>query len=615
MQFMAGSADARGWTRRLSQLRDISLQWKLGLLFVGGLLLLFGLFAFLGEVLTADTSSSMAAERLSVARLTASFLDREFEQQFMQLEWAASQVGPEPLESSEAPRAWADLTLSSAPMVSHVFLIDRSGHLVWSNPAGRLPDGSDLSIRTFVREPLTTGQRYVSPVFNDPSTQQPTVAFAVPVRTASGEIRGVLATSLTLSRSMDRLLLSASSEIGPGGHAELVDQNLNLIASSESDHVLRAAEHPTFYRPLLEQHLSSVGLTDPIGDEDPGDGGQRHIMAFVPLRRLPWGLGVGASEATFSAMSARWRGYTLALGGLALAIGAYLVWLTRRRVVAPLKNLACTSQRIAAGDLATPVRLEGDGEVRLLARALEDMRGQLHKAHLAEAELSRLKDDFLTIASHELRTPVAALSALTQLQRSRIARGLEPASSDWLTSVHEQLERLSRLIGHLLDSSRLETGQLTLDRRPSDLKRVVEDAAHVVALTDASVQNVEVYAPAAVPAMIDPLRVAQVVTNLIENAVKHSPPDMPIRVQLTLPEAGKARLVVRDHGAGIDPAHRAHVFERYFTQPPEGGTSPGLGLGLYVSREIVAMHSGVIAVETPDDGGTAFVVTLPTGVP
>jgi signal transduction histidine kinase len=425
----------------------------------------------------------------------------------------------------------------------------------------------------------------------------------------------VLAASVDASDSLFTVLMSAVGELGTGGHAELVDQNLRVVASSGRGQALGPAEHQSFFRPLLEKHEAGVGLTDPAGDEDPRDRGQRHLMAFVPLRHVPWGLGVGGPESAFTALSARWRAFTLPLGVLAFVIASSLVWITRRSVVAPLKTLTRISQRIAAGDLSTPVPAYGDGEVRLLAKAFDDMRGRLHQAQAGQAELSRQKDEFLAIATHELRTPVAALTALTQLQRSRLARGQEISDHQALGQIHEQLERLARLVAQLLDSSRIETGKLSLDRQPSDLRRIVEEAAQAVQAADSSGHAVELSAPPSMTALVDPLRIGQVVTNLLENAVKHSPPGKPVRVDLSQPEPGKVRLTVRDHGEGIPPAQRAHVFERYFQEPGSQGTASGLGLGLYVSREIVKLHSGEISVESPPDGGTSFVVTLPTGTP
>jgi signal transduction histidine kinase len=580
------------------------------------LLLLFGLFVALGEVLTDDTARTMEAERLRVARLTARFLDRQFDQQFTELEWMAARVNLESTEASAEPGRWADITRTSESFVSGVFLVDASGQLKWAEPPDAATVSPDLASEPFVREPLLSGQRYASPVFADPLTLRPTMVFSVPVFGPDGSPRGVLAASIDGSDSLFRILMSAAGELGAGGHAELVDQNLRLIASNEPGHALQPAEHPSFYRPLLQKHESAVGLTDPIGDEDPQDRGQRHIMAFVPLNRVPWGVGLGGSESVFTALSARWRWLTLPLGVLAFGIALFLVWITRRSVIAPVKTLTSVSQRIAAGDLTTPIAVSGEGEVRVLAKAFDDMRRRLLEAQDSEAELSRRKDEFLAIASHELRTPVAALTALTQLQRSRLARGQEISDHQALGDIHEQLERLARLVAQLLDSSRVQMGKLSLDRQPSDLSRLVEEAALAVQAADPADRVVEVNAPPSVPALVDPLRIGQVLTNVLENAVKHSPPGTPVHVDLFQFAPGTARITVRDHGAGIPPAHRALVFDRYFQEPGAEGSAPpaGLGLGLYVSREIVKLHSGEITVESPPGGGTSFIVTLPTGV-
>jgi signal transduction histidine kinase len=593
---------------------ELSLQWKLGAFVLAGLTLLFALLVGFGELLTRDSASRMAAERLSVARLTASFLDRDFERIFSQLEWEGAQINSEPNQDGESTR-WAGLVRASDSRVADVYLVDASGHLVWSDPPGPSVAAEDSSDENFIREPLSTGQRFASPAFADPETGRPIVVFSVPILGSDGTPRGVLGASVDLSDSLSRTMVSAADELGPSGHAELVDQDLRLIASSERGHVLGPGEHPSFYRDLLARHESAVGLTDPIGDEDPQDRGQRHIMAFVPLKSAPWGLALGGSESAYTAMSARWLTYTLPLAFLVLVVTLLMVWHTRRRVVAPLRALIARTDAIAGGDLTTPVPTGGDGEVRVLANAFDDMRLRLLQAQVAELELSRHKDEFLAIASHELRTPVAALSALTQLQRSRLARRQPVDAHKSMTEIHEHLDRLARLITQLLDRSRIETGKLTLEPGLTDLVPLVESATQSILIADGARHQFEVQTPDTLPALVDALRFEQVLINLLDNAVKNSPVGAPVQVTLSQPCDGTARLEVRDHGPGIPAEVREHVFDRYFQKQSDGAaSSAGLGLGLYVSHEIVALHQGAIAVDSPSDGGTSFVVMLPTRV-
>jgi signal transduction histidine kinase len=120
-------------------------------------------------------------------------------------------------------------------------------------------------------------------------------------------------------------------------------------------------------------------------------------------------------------------------------------------------------------------------------------------------------------------------------------------------------------------------------------------------------------APAEAPICADPLRIEQVLTNLLDNAVKFSPEGGPIEVNVDV-EPGTARLSVRDHGIGIPPEHRGQIFERFYQAEAAAiKHAAGMGLGLHISRQIVELHHGRIGAEFPPDGGTRFVITLPSG--
>jgi len=167
------------------------------------------------------------------------------------------------------------------------------------------------------------------------------------------------------------------------------------------------------------------------------------------------------------------------------------------------------------------------------------------------------------------------------------------------------------LLDRLLDVSRLEADQLALQRWPTDLTVLVEQ---VVSSTRAWTEQypITLEAPASLKAWIDPLRLEQVLANLLDNAIKHSPPGEPIVVTLSQPEPGTLELTVCDRGIGIPIEARDRIFERFFQARSDDATQ-GLGLGLYVSRQIVELHGGQIRADFPAHGGTRFVVTLPVG--
>jgi signal transduction histidine kinase len=257
-------------------------------------------------------------------------------------------------------------------------------------------------------------------------------------------------------------------------------------------------------------------------------------------------------------------------------------------------------------------------EITERQRAEELLRSALAAEHHArlEAETAlRVRDEFLTIAAHELRNPLACLSLHAQVAMRRLGHDehLDPARTEHsLQSISAQANRLSRLLDRLLDVSRLEADHLTLQRRPTDLTALMEQ---VVTSTRAWSDRhpIVLEMPASLEAWVDPLRLEQVLANLLDNALKHSPCGAPIVVTLSLPTPGTVELAVSDRGIGIPTDARDRIFERFFQARSDDATQ-GLGLGLYVSRQIVELHGGQIRADFPTDGGTRVVVNLPVGM-
>ena len=227
----------------------------------------------------------------------------------------------------------------------------------------------------------------------------------------------------------------------------------------------------------------------------------------------------------------------------------------------------------------------------------------------------RLRDDFFSVASHELKTPVTALMAYTQfmLRRAERQRGLtDKQIADALEEVHWQSDRLGRLVAQLLDTSRLDAGKLELDPEVTDLTALVREAVYT-ARSASPRHTISVLAQPGIRAMIDPLRFEQVITNLLDNAIKYSPDGGPIEVRLSCSESNDVSLTVTDHGIGIPAEHRSHVFDRFY-QAHAGqhfAGVAGMGLGLYISRRIVEMHGGSIQIDAPEAGGACVSILLP----
>ena len=261
-------------------------------------------------------------------------------------------------------------------------------------------------------------------------------------------------------------------------------------------------------------------------------------------------------------------------------------------------------ERIKVSVTISPVR---DGEGRIIG-ASAIARDVSEQQRAVEAAL-RLREEFIAIAAHELRAPLATVYARLQLAERRIARGdvdLATIHRD-VTLVREATDRLRTLIERLLDTSRISAGRLALERADTDVTGLVTTVTDAFAET--SGRRIIVRAPDAgsTRARIDAVRFEEVLTNLLDNAVKYDGSGGPIEVDVTADD-GRVSVAVRDRGPGIPPDQRERIFEP-FRRLDQGGA--GVGLGLHVAREIVRLHGGTVAVEAPDGGGARFVVTLP----
>jgi PAS domain S-box-containing protein len=253
----------------------------------------------------------------------------------------------------------------------------------------------------------------------------------------------------------------------------------------------------------------------------------------------------------------------------------------------------------------SPVQNE-TGKIIGASAIARDVTAQQH----AMNEALRLREEFISVAAHELRTPLTTLFARLQLVERRLARTeLDPATVRRdITLVRQAADRLKLLIDRLLDSSRITSGRLQLERETTDVAAMMTSVASVLAET--SGREIRVLAsdpPESLRADLDGVRLEEVVVNLIDNAVKYSPRDTAIDLELrSTPDA--IAIAVRDRGPGVPAAERTRIFEPFHRSST---TAPGFGLGLHIAKEIVELHEGTLTVESPDDGGSRFVVTLP----
>jgi len=228
-------------------------------------------------------------------------------------------------------------------------------------------------------------------------------------------------------------------------------------------------------------------------------------------------------------------------------------------------------------------------------------------------DLSRLKDEFLSIASHELRTPVTSIKGYTQLAKTLIREGDLNTSEEYLEIALDQIDRMSRLILELLDVSRIETGRLEIRREPISWPNFVRDVVHHHH-TSFSDRRFHLNVPETSDRIVngDRDRLEQVLGNLLENAVKYSPEGSDIYVVVEY-RTDSVVTAICDRGIGIPADEIQQVFERFHRGRQVSSTNyGGLGLGLYITKQIIERHGGAIWVESKEGSGTTFFFSLPT---
>lgn len=247
-----------------------------------------------------------------------------------------------------------------------------------------------------------------------------------------------------------------------------------------------------------------------------------------------------------------------------------------------------------------------------LTRANAALRREVADRKRAE----EARDEFLSVAAHELKTPLTSLRGFAQLLSMQMESGQAPDArrlATALDAIERQSEKLSVLVSQLLDVSRLQAGRLVLERKRTDVTSLARHVLEAAAPRTTKGHALLLHANRAVTGHVDPIRLEQVITNLVDNAIKYSPAGGAVSVRVAA-RGGSIRIAVTDEGIGIPPEHRGRIFDR-FHQAHQERRLGGMGLGLYISREIVELHGGTLECEESSEAGTRMAVTVPRGAP
>ncbi len=406
------------------------------------------------------------------------------------------------------------------------------------------------------------------------------------------------------------------SHADPEVYVELINSSTGVVVSRPSDSLggtdpapqlpenlptLASGHATTAHRPDQAYRPSSGSVT--VGSV--GGHGPQYRLQAVSIGGET--LVVATSLTTVNATLNSLRTIELAVSlGLLVAL-LVLMTLLIRQGLRPLEAMAKEADAIAAGDLTRRVQpTDGDGEIARLGRALNGMLAQIETAFAQRARSEDRLRSFLSDASHELRTPLTSIRGYAELLR-KDALGDEQARDRALSRIEKEAARMGSLVGDLAVLAREGEGPEP-SRHRVDMAAVAADAVDDARTTDAS-RPIELSAPTEVPVSGDDARLHQMVHNLLDNALTHTPKGTLVEVGVSV-RGEEAVLEVRDRGPGMTADQAQHVFDRFYRGDGDR-LDGGSGLGLFIVATLAGTFGGTASVDTAVGQGSTFRVVLP----
>ncbi len=621
--------------------RNMGLWPQLALTIILGFSIFFSAFALLSMHAINESTNRILEERQVLTQMAAEEIDAILAQGFHELEKATTFAKFDP---------HADRLEEEYHMLAHaygrigtfslgVYFYDATGEIVFAEPYDTRLIGADHSTKLHIQQVIESGGKNVSAPFVDPITSAPAVALTIPIRNEQGQLMSMLSGLIDLSSSNIRRPIEQALNLGHTGHAEIVDSQGRILVTTLSRPFLGPGEHYHWYQKMMAQKLTG---TEEVLDEHEGENEYMHVMSFITLSIADWGVTMGGDARETYAPVVTLRNSLFLLGGLMLVIILTATLIGTRRLVRPVNVLTRSAQGIAEGNLTSAIQLSEGGEIGLLGRSLEEMRVRLKgsideiqrwnvelekrvKERTKELEetteevtrleavrqMDRLKSEFISSISHELRTPLGFITGyVTTLLRSDVPHS-EETRQEFLQIIKEESEKLQELVENLLDTSRIQAGSFTVDKKPTDMEELSQKVVgKVQSITDQHSFLLR-FDPSLRSVPGDSRRLEQVLYNLLDNAIKYSPQGSQITISGKI-KNDHVQVSVADEGQGIPQAELAKIFDAFYRIPgTDAQKMRGAGLGLTICRAIVEAHGGSIWAESAQGQGTAFCFTLP----
>lgn len=419
----------------------------------------------------------------------------------------------------------------------------------------------------------------------------------------SSRVSAALASSVENVRAVEETqiaLLMHEREHEPEADRALEAEMLRNLAAIQAGATAETQQAITRADALVREYIDAALAALPSAELQ-----QRSERAFKVLDDIS---DLNIAEARSARDNAgRWDRRLNLLGALAMSLvlvaTGSLLWWMHRHAFQPVLDLASVMDRFGRGEHDARAEERGPTELREMVERFNQMASALAAQRQAQVA-------FLAGVAHDLRNPLSALSLSVSLIDPNAPLPPEPRIRRTIELVRRQLKKLERMVSDFMDMTKVEAGKLELQFEPHDLRLLARDVVSLFEATEPE-QRIELTEPdEPIRVECDALRIEQVMSNLISNALKYSPRARKIEVMLAF-EEGEACFSVRDYGIGISEEDQRRLFEPFQRVGLSNDTIPGAGLGLYVVHRLVQAHSGRIDVSSSPGEGARFMVRLP----